>query len=96
MLAFDQREWARPPICCAWHRSRIRAMPPSTTTRLSPPRTSITEMMAIDEFTASSRIAPDLPEALEAREWAHGAGVLAGPAEPGAAAPDSPCGRDAG
>jgi tetratricopeptide (TPR) repeat protein len=88
MLAFDQGEWARaadllrlalaqdPGDAALHYYSAIAA------TRLDRRDDAIREFSWI-----LANVAPDLPEAVEARQWLIGAGVLARPAE---TVPDAP------
>ena len=94
MLAFDQREWAQ-----AAHLLRLALVQdPSDAALHYYSAVAATHLDrrddAIHEFKwVLANLAPDLPEAIEARQWLIGAGVLTRPAETGAAVPDSPRGE---
>jgi hypothetical protein len=89
MLAFDQGEWARaadllrlalaqdPSDAALHYYSAVAA------TRLDRRDDAIREFRWV-----VANVAPDLPEAVEARQWLIRAGILARPAEAAVAAPD--------
>ena len=89
LLAFDQREWAR----AADLLRQALAENPAEASFHYYAGVAATHLDrrddAIREFTwVMANVAPDLPEAIDARRWLIEAGIIARPAQPAATAPD--------